>query len=904
MSDLYVSNRIQAEAIRKELFARLGDLFTLEDLLGFDPTDTQSFYLQFKKYVQDFVEKETAEAQAEALVSDNSHLLLLKRTVLVDVVLERAFCLALDFYNHSHNTSLKPNNLPVAIVARSGYGREELSFGSDVSIKIVFRETAGVENLNAATQVIKDFEYLFVYQDIFRTVARSGNSLLDTDGQALDDATMSSLFSLLEHRFVTGNEIVYQEFASSIQTAGLLHKEKLISYCDRFKELYGIHNTVFKQEPHLRDELDRVYWALSLARLRYSIQQKNLFEVLQEMYNRKLISTPAFKKSQVALNFLARTRLALHCHQKGAQRDLLSYEVREHVAKAMGFSVKEFFNAYYYQSVLPLKRFSRGIFWECLTSDSKKVQTLSPDFGVNAEKQIIFTENRNDYTWDSLGDMLELFTWVSRRNLYLSYPVARAIEQNVDRMAPLFQMASNGTELQPYFHSILRGKHFAQAIRYLHEFGLLEQLFIPEYKNLGGLLQDIFVHLFPTDTHLMHALDALNGLELDPESRPFLYDLYQSLRDKNTIRLAVMLHDIGKGLKREGENEELVGARAIPGILSKLGYDHNPRMIRDVAYLVEKHLMMRDLMMLDPDDDDTYEMIWDLVEKDVERLKMLIILTYADRAATKMHMSQSQIDQLKYFYQNTLHHKKRESVSWPVKNEFLRMIRLPRDMQSQLEIYNEYKKSRDGFSVELFFKADKASELVICTNDQSGLLFKVATVLAFNHLSISDARVHTIGDNVFDVFQVMESGQKPIDFSNFFLVQKKVKEELRKVFVGDLKVPELYKGRYLTTHQGEERTSPVKVKVSIIGRAVKVECSDVLGITMLQTKMFSKLDMLIQRAVINSQYGTASNIYYLRPEDVRKIMSDEEGFKNALKEALAPLSQNQPIFPDLPVQVA
>ncbi len=904
MSDLYVSNRIQAEAYRGKLIAQLGERVQLESLLADNPSDLQSFYLNFKKHAQEIVDRETADELEEVANSDNSHFLLLKRTALVDAVLERAFFLALELYNRNHNTAFKPNDLPVAIVARSGYGREELAFGSDASIKIVFREAEGVEHLEAATEVIRDFEYLFVYQDIFRVVSRTGNSLLDTDGQLLEDNTLSSLFSLLEHRYLVGNETVYQEFVSSIQTAGLLHKNKLVQYCDRYKGLYDIRNTVFKQEPHLRDEIDRVYWALALTRLRYSLPQKNLFELLEELFNRKLISTPAFKKSQVALNFLMRTRLALHCHQKGAQRDLLSYEVREHVAKTLGYSVPEFFNAYFYQSVLPLKRFSRGLFWENLTSNSKKVQTLSPDFAVNEERQIIFSTERDDYSWETPADMLELFTWVSRKNLYLSYPVARALEQNMDRLSPLFQAQTDNAQLQTCFHNIIRGKHFSQAIRYLHEFGLLEQLFIPEYKNLSGLLQDILVHLFPTDTHLMHAMEALNSLDLDPEAQPFLCNLYQSLRDKSTIRLAVMLHDIGKGMKREGENEEIVGARAIPGILGRLGYGQNPKLVRDVAFLVEKHLMMRDLMMLDPDEDDTYEMIWDLVDKDVERLKMLILLTFADRAATKMNMSQTQIDQLKYFYQNTLHHKKRESVSWPVKNEFLRMIRLPRDMQSQLEIYNEFKKSRDGFAVELFFKADQPSELVVCTQDQSGLLYKVATALAFNHLSISDARIHTYGDNVFDVFQITEIGQKPIDFSNFFMFQKKLKEELRKLFVGHLKISELYQGRTLATHQGETHTGPLRVKVSIIGRAVKLECTDTIGITMMQTKLFSRLDMQIQRAVINSNYGTASNIYYLRPEDVRAIMSDEEGFKNKLREALEPLTAHQPIFPDSPAEVA
>lgn len=441
-------------------------------------------------------------------------------------------------------------------------------------------------------------------------------------------------------------------------------------------------------------------------------------------------------------------------------------------------------------------------------------------------------------------------------------------------------------------------------MRYLHEFGLLDRYFIPEFKNLSGLLQDIYVHIFPTDIHILAALDALNLLDNDPDADPFLVELYQSMKDKSTIRLAVMVHDIGKGLKAEGENEELVGARAVPGILDRLGYGKNLKQVRDIAFLVEKHLMMRDLMLLDPDDDGTYEMIWDLVDQNVERLKMLILLTYADRAATKMLMSQSQIDQLKYFYQNTLQHKKRESVSKPVKLEFMKMIRLPREMQSQLEVYNEFKKSRDGFASEFFFKPDQPSELIVCVKDHPSLLFKVATILAFNHMSIVDARIHTVDDNVFDVFQVYDSGQQPIEFSNFFSLQKMIKEDLRKVFVGNLPVSSLYMGRTLPASNEETRHHHVKLKVSIIGRAVKVETHDILGTMMMETKVFTQLNMQIQRAVLNSSFGTASNIFYLRPEDVHEIMKQEERFLTLMKQALEPLIHPEPIFPDSPAEVA
>ena len=327
-------------------------------------------------------------------------------------------------------------------------------------------------------------------------------------------------------------------------------------------------------------------------------------------------------------------------------------------------------------------------------------------------------------------------------------------------------------------------------------------------------------------------------------------------------------------------------------------------MISDVAFLVERHLMMYDLMLLDPDEDETFDMVWDLVHKDVERFKMLILLTYADRAGTKMKMSKSQIGQLKYFYQNTLHHKKQDYVSIPVKKEFFEMIRLPRDMKSQLQIYSEFRKSREQFASELFFKTEQLSDLVVCCKDQPGLLYKITTVLAFNHLSIMEANIHTLEDNVFDVFKIADIAGNPIEFSNFFYLQKQINEDLRQVFVGGVPLSTLYKGRSLTTEIEMEKFKDIKLKVSIIGRAVKVETHDILGTIMMETKVFSELNMEIQRAVLHSNYGTSSNVFYLRPEDVHKIIKQESKFKKQLEKALTPLIRSEPVFPGHSAEVA
>ena len=67
---------------------------------------------------------------------------------------------------------------------------------------------------------------------------------------------------------------------------------------------------------------------------------------------------------------------------------------------------------------------------------------------------------------------------------------------------------------------------------------------------------------------------------------------------------------------------------------------------------------------------------------------------------------------------------------------------------------------------------------------------------------------------------------------------------------------------------------------------------------MMETKVFSEWDMEIQRSVIHTNYGTASNIFYVRPEDVRRIMREENKFKKQITDTLAPLIRSESIFSD------
>lgn len=896
MSALYLHNRVCSQTYRQKLSEDIGALIRPEDFFSPADANLQKFYLEFKSRVTCFILEVEARHKQEVASSDNSHLFLLKHTALIDVVVRRVLYTAIWLYNNRHSQNLKMEDGPLAIVARGGYAREEIYFASDVDIQLIARVSQSNEERTQGEEIRGYFEYLFIHQDIFRTTCGFSHTEPDDKGRKLDAQRVVAFYALMENRLVAGNAAIYTEFKDSIKAASLRHADEILAHCMMQKTCYDVQNTVFQQEPNVKEELRRLYWALFLTRWRYGLEKINQFESLHELYDRGKLSAPAFKNMQNALGFLSRVRLFLHCYQKGYQRDLLSYEVRDKIAESMGYELKKFFHEYFYKAAYPIKRYSRNLFLECVTSDTTSIKKLSDDFAVNAENQIICNRNPEELISAHPGLAFKILCWVAEEGCYPAYPIIRAIENNVDQISPIFLGDEKGREAHACFRGIIEGRHFSKALRLLHEFEFIAGYFIPEFKNLCGLLQDIYVHQFPTDIHILSALDELNKLSLNKEADPFLAQLYESVKDSTAMKLAVLLHDIGKGIKKAGEDEELVGSRQIPHILENLGYTGDTRKVEDIAFLVEKHLTMRDLLLLDPDEDDTYDMIWDLVDQDKERLKMLILLTYADRGGTKMKMSASQIEQLKVFYQNTLYHKKRTGVTGAIKLEFLEMIRLPRDLQLQLEIYNEFVESKERFAAEMFLKPGQPSDLVVCAADYKGLLFHIATALKFNQLNIVDADIHTLGDKVFDVFKVLNLFGKPIELSNFFFIQKRVKEDLRRILVGKESLSQIYKGRTLPTCAEAGKYKEVKLKAKIIGRAIKLESHDLLGTFMMETKVFSELGLEIQKAVLHTHQGTASNVFYLNPDDMERIREKKDKFIEKIQEALAHLLKGDPIF--------
>lgn len=873
ISDVKRKSLLYRDSLYRELHTYFQDDFSAGQNNKIAKPDFNVFY---SKKLTQFV-NEKSKIDLESIAKNHFPFeILLRRTALVDAVVTFSLECAVRQFNVKNKTSLKPENFPFTLVARGGYGRREMFPMSDIDLAIVSNHQPSDDK--TVKEIIHNFEYLFIHQNIFLTSSSFGYLKLNKIGMPVSRKDIISFRSLLEARYVSGNKDIYNIFHEKICAILQSNKKQFIEDSNVYAESYTIENTVFQQEPDVKKDIRRLYWALFLAKIKFGFEESSMIEILDKLFSEKQINEQIYNRDLIAFNFLIKIRLLLHIVKPSGNKDNLSFEYREKIAHTMGFELNEFYKKYYYLAALPLKIDGRNIFWHCLAHDEKAEKKINTYLGENSNHSIVFLPGKEKIFFKEPGKIFSLMELIARKGYGMSYPVILSVEKNIDNLVPVFMNAKTKEKMILKFQEILKGKYFAKAIRNMHEFGLISNFIIPEFKRICGLPQDIYVHRFPVDIHIIASLDALNTLELE-QGDPFLVQSYKNLKNSMLLKIAILLHDIGKGFMADfqNKNENEIGEYLVPAILKKICIV-NQKDVETICFLVGKHLAMKDLLDLDPSDNETYELIWKLIDGDVEKLRMLILLTFADRYGTKMKMSSSQISTLKHIYQRTLYYEEKETVDESLKLEFINLIDFPPDLQTQLDTYSAYKKSKKSFAVQLYYVEKKPADLILCLKDQPGILYRIACILAFNKLSVIDAQIHTWNNVALDIFKLADANGKTIDYANFYYMQRCLKEDIEKVLVKGYLVNDLYKNKTLVEPNTRKQYKEILLKIRIIGRAVKIITPDILGIFMQTAKAFASKNIPIHRAIFHCRNNNASNVFYLRYEDINKISSDMAGF--------------------------
>ncbi len=185
-------------------------------------------------------------------------------------------------------------------------------------------------------------------------------------------------------------------------------------------------------------------------------------------------------------------------------------------------------------------------------------------------------------------------------------------------------------------------------LRRLHELRVLEQI-IPAMKHARCLLQFNQYHKYTVDAHSIRAVECVTELQ-DEDS--MLGILYRGLPEKRILHLALLIHDLGKGFV---EDHSEVGLRIAEETADRLRLDQQDK--ETLMFLVHKHLLMANTAFrLDLNSDESIVPFARVVGSS-ERLRLLLLLTFADLASVAPEVvNQWKIDLLLQLYHQTDSH--------------------------------------------------------------------------------------------------------------------------------------------------------------------------------------------------------------------------------------------------------
>ncbi len=501
----------------------------------------------------------------------------------------------------------------MALCAVGGYGRRELFPHSDIDLLLLFEDEGAVARHRAA---IADF-----VSTLWDRGLRASHSVRTiSECTQLNEQNIELHISLLDLRFVQGNEAVFAAAAERLDAFNHRHGRLLATHLAEMtrRRHAKFNDTVFHLEPNIKEAPG-------------GIRDLHVLRWLAQL-------SPHQSAPQLALGlqnetaFLFRLRWFLHLR---AERDgnLLTYEMQDEAARLLPEDplTPEAWMRRYFQSARAIYRQTQLSLEAVEATGSTLLRQFrdwrsrlsTSEFTVSRER--IFLRNASETLAKTEG-IFRLFAFVARHGLPLSWDTHRRIDTEAGALIGIF---ATTPPAWPLWRDLLSLPHAALAFEQMQDTGILAAA-IPEWRFIDSLVVRDFYHRYTVDEHTLVALkiadDVLsNGANAPARFHDFLIDP----NDQAILRLALLLHDTGKGthpgdhVRGSLETASAVCERIrAPAAVS-----------RAVRFLIEHHLDLSLVMAgRDLDDPATARYLTSRIPT-LEDLRRLTLLTYCDIAA-------------------------------------------------------------------------------------------------------------------------------------------------------------------------------------------------------------------------------------------------------------------------------
>ncbi len=783
-----------------------------------------------------------------------------------------------------------------ALVAVGGYGRGELAPSSDLDL-LFLRAGKPTPFTESVTEYM-----LYMLWDMGLKVGHASRNVEECLKLAREDHTIQT--SVLEARRVAGDVSLSEELQTRFRKE-VAERDHAGFIAAKLKERDERHARIgasrYMVEPNIKEgkgglrDLHTLFW---MARHRYGFSRPRDYAEAGVFTEEERF---VFRR---ALEFLWTVRCHLH-FITGRSEERLTFDLQPELAKRMGYGsrannteVERFMKRYFLiaKEVGALTRVlcarleadnakhaPRGL-QRLMPAARKRPMPVAEGFNVDAGRINIDAAG----VLDTPANVIRLFSIAEQRDLDVHPEALGAATRRVRRLAPSWR--TDEAARAAFLEAVTSRRHPGAVLRLMNEAGVLGK-FVPEFGRIVAQMQFNMYHHYTVDEHTLQAIDAISEIEhgRHKDQHPLATEIFSKIINRRALYLAMLLHDTGKG---DGD-QQVEGEKSARSACERLGLP--PEEVDLVGWLVRHHLVMSDVAQKRDISDPRTIAQFAAVVGNVERLRLLLVLTVADiRAVGPAVWNDWKGQLLRDLYrltEATLHGGRSDEES--VRAHLAEVATQAKaDLQASFQgesaplnawiesLEDSYWFNHDSEALAWHARevtaaterphvaarvrqAEGVTEVLIYTADRPGLFASLAAAISASGADIAGARVHTTRDGAaFDIFSIQTTDHRPFGARDRGAL-KNLAARLARAAVADHPLPE----RAPTSRRSAVfAIEPwVRVDNSITPDATIIEASgrDRTGLLAELANVFVDADVSIISAHIDTYGERAADAFYV-----------------------------------------
>ncbi|WP_114965829.1 [protein-PII] uridylyltransferase [Alkalilacustris brevis] len=846
-----------------------------------------------------------APLDARALVQAQSFLMDRLVTTALDVVVQ-----------HLHPAPNPTEGERLAVLAVGGYGRAEMAPHSDVDLLFLmpWKVTGWAESVIEST--------LYILWDLKLKVGHASRNVEEC--LRLGRADMTIRTALLEYRYLWGHRPLSDDLDQRLWaelfkgTARDFIEAKLTERAERHKrqggQRYVLEPNVKEGKGGLRD-LQTLYW---IAKYIHHV------DAAAELVELGMFTPEEYESFRAAETFLWAVRCHLHMIT-GREMDQLTFDLQVEVAERMGFvdgggrrAVEHFMQAYFRHATV-VGELTR-IFLTALEASHVKREPMLVGLFKRRRKtrqgyEILHgrlqVSDPESFLDDPLN-LLRIFEEALRTGLLIHPDAMRLIAANLHRFDSDLRNSAEANRI--FLDLMLKHGNPERALRRMNELGVLGA-FIPEFERIVAMMQFNVYHHYTVDEHTIQCISTLAQIERGElvEELPIASRILQEGVNRKVLYVALLLHDIGKGLP---EDHSVLGAQIARRIAPRFGLSGEEA--ETVEWLVRYHLLMSDMAQKRDISDPRTVRGFAKAVKTRKRLDLLTVLTVCDiRGVGPGTWNNWKAMLLRQLYRDTadaletgledLNREKREA-------EAKRALRKALADWTRAELRTETARhygpywqglptethvvfanllrgiGPDEIRIDLHPDEDRdATRACFVLADHPGIFSRVAGALALVGANVVDARTYTSKDGYATaVFWVQDNEGHPFEAARL----PRLRSMIERTFAGKVVAGEALQDR----DKVPRRERPFRVPTNIsfdnegseIYTIIEVDTRDRPGLLYDLTRTLAANNIYIASAVIATYGVQVVDTFYVKDMFGLKLHSraKQEALERKLREAI------------------